>query len=160
LLTGAEAAETLAGAGFTDVVWLPDSLLGTWEAAIEAEPRLRLRRFCREGEAWVLAAGLHLGGRRPVVVMQSTGLFESGDALRNVFFDLRIPLYALIGYRSLMIDGSPDSAKRYLEPVLAAWGLPTMMLPVEGGAAALAADLRAWRQAPRPRVALVPEGRG
>jgi hypothetical protein len=31
--------------------------------------------------------------------MQTTGLFESGDALRNVLFDLSLPIYSLIGVR-------------------------------------------------------------
>src|SRR5215469_9814159 len=68
----------------THVVWLPDSTLGLWETALAASAKFRLVRVCREGEAWALAAGLYLGGARPIVVVQNTGLFESGDALRNV----------------------------------------------------------------------------
>jgi len=57
---------------------------------------LTLLRVCREGEAWPLAAGLHLGGQSPLVIMQVTGLFESGDALRNVLFDLKLPIFAIL----------------------------------------------------------------
>ena len=64
----------------------------------------------REGEAWAIAAGLQLGGKRPLVMIQNTGLFESGDALRNVLFDLRLPLVAVIGYRSALVPSSTDSA--------------------------------------------------
>src|SRR5689334_8240126 len=100
MFTGEEFVAELTGLGITHVVWLPDSTLGPWEEALSAAPHLSLVRVCREGEAWVLAAGLHLGGQRPLVVMQCTGLFESGDALRNVLHDYQIPLFALIGYRS------------------------------------------------------------
>jgi len=34
----------------------------------------------REGEAFAIASGLWLGGKRPVVVIQNTGLLESGDS--------------------------------------------------------------------------------
>ena len=76
-----------------------------------ARSKLSLVRVCREGEAWTIAAGLYLGGQRPLVVIQNTGLFESGDALRNVLFDLGLPLFALIGYRNYLVPDSPDTAR-------------------------------------------------
>jgi sulfopyruvate decarboxylase TPP-binding subunit len=96
MFTGPEIESVFAVLGITHVVWIPDTAIGPWETAPAGESRLRLVRVCREGEAWPLAAGLHLGGQSPLVVMQTTGLFESGDALRNVLFDLKLPIYALI----------------------------------------------------------------
>jgi sulfopyruvate decarboxylase TPP-binding subunit len=84
---------------------------------------LKLIRVCREGEAWPLAAGLWLGGKSPLIIMQTTGLFESGDALRNVLFDLQVPVFALIGVRNELDPKSRDSAKTFAEPILRAWGL-------------------------------------
>src|SRR5688572_12939507 len=100
LFSPAEIVETLTSLGVTHVVWLPDSEIGHWESAIEASPELALVRVCREGEAWVIAAGLWLGGKRPIVIIQSTGLFESGDALRSVVYDLKIPVFGIIGHRN------------------------------------------------------------
>src|SRR6185436_20925846 len=97
-----QIAATLDSLEITHVVWLPDSAMGPWEQALDCPGKRDLVRVCREGEAWAIAAGLHLGGRRPIVMIQNTGLFESGDALRNVLFDLRLPLSALIGYRSYL----------------------------------------------------------
>jgi sulfopyruvate decarboxylase TPP-binding subunit len=114
--------------GLTHVVWLPDSMLGTWETALAASERFRLLRVCREGEAWALAAGLFLGGAQPIVVIQNTGFFESGDALRNVLFDMELPLYAIVGYRSYLLEGSRDTARKYTEPVLAAWGIDHVLV--------------------------------
>src|SRR5690349_8237144 len=126
MFEGREVARALTHLGITDVVWLPDSAIGPWEA--ELERALRLVRVCREGEAWAIAAGLYLGGRRPLVMIQNTGLFESGDALRNVLFDMKLPLQALIGYRSYLVPDSPDSAKRFTEPILKAWGLDYVLI--------------------------------
>jgi sulfopyruvate decarboxylase TPP-binding subunit len=123
MFTGPEIAETLASVGFTHVVWVPDSAIGPWEQALESSSRLTLVRVCREGEAWAIAAGLLVGGKTPLVVMQTTGLFESGDALRNVLFDMELPLLALIGARSWLVPDSTDSARHFAEPILKAWGI-------------------------------------
>src|SRR5688572_2400148 len=111
MFSGSEIVALFEGLGITHVVWVPDSAMGTWEAALEASRQIRLIRVCREGEAWPLAAGLLLGGRTPLVVMQTTGLFESGDALRNALFDLKLPVFALIGVRNGLVPASRDSAK-------------------------------------------------
>src|SRR5437016_2302224 len=79
MLDGPSVVAALKEQGVSHVVWLPDSELGTWESALSAEPAVRLLRACREGEAIALAAGLLLGGQRPVVALQCTGLFEAGD---------------------------------------------------------------------------------
>lgn len=160
MLTGPQIAKTLAELGATHVVWLPDSMLGGWETALSQSPDLKLVRVCREGEAWALAAGLQLGGQRPIVVIQNTGLFESGDALRNVLFDLGLPLYAIIGYRSYLIENSPDSARRFTEPVLKAWGLDYLLIDQPDQAPRLAEHYRACQAAGRPGVCLLAEGRG
>ncbi|MGH9360411.1 MAG: hypothetical protein ACRD2T_00735, partial [Thermoanaerobaculia bacterium] len=102
MFPGDEIASLLERSGITHVVTVPDSTFGRWEEAIRRGGAVRLIRVCREGEAWAVAAGLHLGGARPLVMIQCTGLFESGDALRNVLFDWKLPIFSLIGYRSYL----------------------------------------------------------
>jgi sulfopyruvate decarboxylase TPP-binding subunit len=126
MLPPAAAVGHLEAAGFTHVVWIPDSALGPWEAALASSPKLKLVRPCREGEAIGVAAGLMLGGARPVVVIQCTGLFEAGDALRNVVHDLKLPLKLIVGVRSYraFLDGkTTDNCPAFTEPVLRAWQL-------------------------------------
>jgi sulfopyruvate decarboxylase TPP-binding subunit len=159
MFTGKSIVDTLQRLAITDVVWLPDSVIGPWERSLEQAPAIKLRRVCREGEAWVLAAGLHLGGRNPLVMIQSTGLFESGDALRNVLFDLKLPLYALIGYRSFLVPDSSDTARRFLEPILQAWEIDYIVLDESRRLEDLEAHLRDCRSRGRPGAALLPEGR-
>jgi sulfopyruvate decarboxylase TPP-binding subunit len=126
--------------------------------ALDAAQSLRLIRVCREGEAWPLAAGLHVGGKSPLVMMQTTGLFESGDALRNVLFDLKLPIFSLIGVRNWLSAGSSDTAKTYAEPILRAWGLDCQWLLQPGDMSRLAEHYRHCRRASRPGVALLAEG--
>ena len=157
MFTGEAIVAALEELGVTHVVWVPDSATGLWEAALEASRRLRLVRVCREGEAWPLAAGLHLGGQTPLIVMQSTGLFESGDALRNVVFDLKLPIFALIGVRNALAPESRDSAKVFAEPILQAWRIPYTLLDRRHSANDLAICYQESQTRRRAAAALIAE---
>ena len=125
-----EFVSTLDGLGITHVVWIPDSTLGQWDEALQNAKNIALIQVCREGEAWALAAGLYLGGAKPIVIIQCTGLFESGDALRNIVHDYQLPIYGLIGYRSyLNAESLPgDTCLKFTEPIINAWALDTVFL--------------------------------
>lgn len=123
LYAGVEIVDELTQLGVTHAIWIPDNTLGRWEDALMAAPAIELLRICREGEAWPMAAGLLMGGQRPVILMQTTGLFESGDALRNILFDLGLPVIAIIGARNWLNPDSRDTAKTFAEPILQAWDL-------------------------------------
>ncbi len=125
-----EIVEILSELEITHVVWIPDSLTGTWEQALEAAESLTLVRVCREGEAWAVAAGLWVAGQRPLVIMQTTGFFESADSMRNAIFDLHLPLLAIIGGRNMLTE-SDDSAKTYAFPVIEAWGIDYAIVRTE-----------------------------
>ena len=84
--------------GITHVVWIPDTTTGQWDNALQAAPEIQLIQVCREGEAWALAAGLYLVGAKPIVVIECTGFFESGDAMRNIVHDYKLPIFGLVGF--------------------------------------------------------------
>ena len=161
MLDGPAVVAALREAGVSHVVWLPDSELGTWEDALsDPESGLPLVRVCREGEAIAVAAGLLLGGKTPVVVLQCTGLFEAGDALRNVVHDLKLPLFLIVGVRSLLAHRrgtSTDSCPVFTEPILTAWQIPYTLLDDRHTAADLAAAYRRARDEGRPGAALLAE---
>lgn len=117
---GQEIADLFVRLEISHVIWIPDTTTGEWEHQLESS-KFQLIRICREGEAWPLAAGLIVAGQRPIVMMQTTGLFESGDALRNVVYDLEIPIFGIIGARNWLSPTSTDSAKRFAVPILDAW---------------------------------------
>jgi sulfopyruvate decarboxylase subunit alpha len=160
MFTGQEIVAILRDAQISHVVWVPDSTLGAWESALENASGITLVRVCREGEAWPLAAGLLMGGARPLIMMQCTGLFESGDALRNVVYDLRQPVFALIGARNWLHPDSRDSARRFAEPVLKAWQVDYRWIASEADKPALAAHYRQCRQHGVAGAVLMAEGKG
>lgn len=124
-LRAANILNQLQECGVTHIVWLPDSETGYMYKAMTDSP-LQVVPVCREGESMAIAAGLVMGGKRPVVLIQSTGFFESGDSIRGLCLDLHLPVLLMLGYRGYPGAGIPptDSAARFLEPILDAWGIP------------------------------------
>jgi sulfopyruvate decarboxylase subunit alpha len=161
MFSGSEMVALLTEMGITDVVWVPDSTFGAWEAALVESPHIRLVRVCREGEAWAVAAGLYLGGRTPLVMIQCTGLFESGDALRNVVHDYQLPLFAFIGYRSYHSDSTlpGDTARRFAEPILRTWEIDYRLIETAAERDAIISHFAECREKGRPGAALIAEGR-
>lgn len=125
MIDGPAVVAALEAAGFTHLVWIPDSHLGTWDVAL-ANSRLAPIRPCREGEAVAIAAGLLLGGAKPLVAIQCTGFFEAGDAVRNIVHDLKLPLKMIVGVRSwraLQAGKTADNCPHYAERIVRAWDL-------------------------------------
>jgi len=161
MFTGSQVASLALDLGITHVVTLPDSTIGAWGDAMEDTEGLSVIRVCREGEAWGVAGGLYLGGAKPLVMIQCTGLFESGDALRNIVHDWHLPILAMVGYRSYLDQSvlPGDTCLTYTEPVLAAWKLPHRLVTEPGQLPLIEAFFRKSIQAGRPGVALIAEGR-
>lgn len=160
IFEGVEIALLLERLGVSHVIWIPDSTTGRWESQLAANKSFRLLRICREGEAWPLAAGLLLGGQTPIVIMQSTGFFESGDALRNVLFDLRLPVFAILGARNWLSDNSSDSAKQFLVPLLQAWNVGYSIIETREEQEKFESCYTRSRREQRPWFILLAEGRG
>src|SRR5438034_6148581 len=160
MLDGPSVVAALKECGVTHVIWIPDSELGMWEPALSADAQLHLIRVCREGEAIAVAAGLLLGGRRPVVAIQCTGLFEAGDSLRNCVHDLKLPLFFLIGLRGYYAQQQGainDTCPVFTEPLLRAWQLPYVLLDRRHTAADLAAACRQAQTEGRAGAVLIAE---
>jgi sulfopyruvate decarboxylase TPP-binding subunit len=161
MFSGEQIATVLEELGISHVITVPDSTVGQWQTAIEHRGRTRLIRVCREGEAWEVAAGLYLGGATPLVMIQCTGLFESGDALRNVLYDWKIPIFSVIGYRSyLNQDTLPgDTCLVFTEPVLRAWEIDYRLITDASQIGEIGEHYTACRNAQRPGAILVAEGK-
>jgi len=159
LFSGEQVAALLTDLGVSHVITVPDSTIGRWESAIEHSGSVRLVRVCREGEAWQVAAGLYLGGATPLVMIQCTGLFESGDALRNVLHDWKLPVFSIIGYRSYLDQAKlpGDTCLVFTEPLLDAWQIDYRLITSSSELDVIRAHYIACRDAGRPGAALIGE---
>ena len=160
MFTPEEIVAAFSELGITHVVWIPDTTTGQWDNALQAAPEIQLIQVCREGEAWALAAGLYLGGAKPIVVIQCTGFFESGDAMRNIVHDYKLPIYGLVGYRSYLNASSlpGDTCLDFTEPVLNAWALDTVFIDGVEKKSQFAEHYRACFEKNMPGIALMAEG--
>jgi sulfopyruvate decarboxylase TPP-binding subunit len=161
MFDGSEIAALFREMGITHVVSIADSTIGAWHPAIEASPDLRLVRVCREGEAWAVAAGLYLGGATPLVLIQCTGMFESGDSLRNILHDWKLPVFSVIGYRSyLNQDTLPgDTCLVFTEPLLGAWRIDYRLITSPAQLDEIRTHYLACRNAGTAGAALIAEGK-
>ena len=161
MFSGQQIASMMLDIGVTHVITVPDSTIGAWGDAMDDVPGLQLIRVCREGEAWAIAGGLYLGGATPLVLIQCTGLFESGDALRNIVHDWKLPILSVIGYRSYLDQSvlPGDTCLTFTEPILDAWNLEYRLVTSPTDFDGMRAFLTDARQAKRPAVALIAEGR-
>ena len=98
--------------------------------------------------------------RFPLELLQTTGFFESGDSMRNMVHDLRLPLFAMVGVRNWLIPQSRDSAKRFAEPIASAWGIATEWVAQESDKPKLAAHFESCRQQQTAGIVLLAEGKG
>ena len=118
--------------GVTDVVWLPDSETNWLYLLMQAEPSLRLVGVSREGHAFSLAAGLSTGGRKPLIMIQNTGMMESGDSIRGWLLGLNVPVVMLVGYRGWTRHGDDRHRGDLHRALLMAFGITYYL--VEGAA--------------------------
>ena len=94
-------------------------------------------------------------------MIQCTGLFESGDALRNMLHEWKLPLYSVIGYRSYLSQETlpGDTSLVFTEPILAAWQLDVRLVTQPSQLGTIAEHYAQCRAAGRPGVALIAEGK-
>ena len=124
VLTPPPIIEQFKKNGVTHVILLPDSETNFMYELMTREEELKIVPVCREGESIAIAAGVWVGGKKPVVLIQNTGMFEAGDSIRGLAIDIEFPLVMMIGYRGWTRHGiTKDSAARFTEPILHAYGI-------------------------------------
>jgi sulfopyruvate decarboxylase alpha subunit len=127
-LWAVQACLGLHAAGSRDVVYVPDNPLSHVLGVLrDRHPDVQTTIATREEEAFGIAAGLYLGGKRPTVMLQSSGLGNSINALTSLIVPYQIPMLILISMRG--DAGEWNAAQvpmgRAVEPICHAIGLST-----------------------------------
>ena len=148
-MPAASFVDRLLAAGFDFFAGVPCSLVGSVIAELE-------RRGCylgetREDAALGVATGAYLGGRRPAVIMQNSGLGVSLNALASLHILYEIPVLLLITWRGYEGKDAPEHLVMggVLAPLLDLFGIPhrtpgqaTVPADVDWAAATVAATRR------------------
>jgi sulfopyruvate decarboxylase subunit alpha len=142
--------------GVTHVVWLPDSETNFLYQLMQADSTLTLVPVSREGLAFSIAAGLATGGQHPIILIQNTGLMESGDSLRGWMIGLQIPVVMMVGYRGWTRHGvNTDSAATYTERFLNAFGITYYLVETSADAPRISIAFEEARRTQRPVAVLM-----
>jgi sulfopyruvate decarboxylase TPP-binding subunit len=127
-LRGASIIKEIKASGIEFVVSVPDITTseGLLRPLAEANDP-RLIRVCKEDEGVAICAGLAYCGRRSLLLIQQTGLFDSINAIRGVAVEYAQPICMMVGLLEKEPGIPPRQSKRYavriVEPVLDAMGI-------------------------------------
>jgi sulfopyruvate decarboxylase alpha subunit len=99
--------ETLRSENVRNLVFLPDTVMGRLLALAEEDASFRLVAVHREEEAVGILTGLLLGGQRGAMLVQSSGLGNSLNALGSLAMAYRIPFPLLISLRGELGEFNP-----------------------------------------------------
>ncbi len=142
--------------GVTHVVWLPDSETNWLYLLMKAEPSLTLVGVNREGLAFSAASGIAAGGKTPLILIQNTGLMESGDSLRGWTLGMNVPVVLMVGYRGWTRHGvNKDTAATYTERFLNAFGINYYLVEDGADAPRISIAFEEAKKTKRPVAVLV-----
>ncbi len=142
--------------GVSHVVWLPDSETNWLYMLMQEEPSLDLIAVSREGQAFSTAAGLSVGGKKPIILIQNTGMMESGDSLRGWAMGMNIPVVMMVGYRGYTRHGvNQDTAATYTERFLNAFGIKYYLVENDSDADRISVAFEEAERTKRPVAILV-----
>ncbi|MEU8505287.1 phosphonopyruvate decarboxylase [Streptomyces brevispora] len=111
-LDSAAVARTMLDTGFGPFAGVPCSFLGPLISVLQAQHPDSYLTAANEGEAVAIAAGARLAGRRPVVIMQNSGLGNAVNPLTSLCQTLRLPVLLLVTWRGE--PGLPDEPQHQL----------------------------------------------
>jgi sulfopyruvate decarboxylase alpha subunit len=93
--------------GIRNLVFLPDTVMGRLLALAEEDPFFRLVGVHREEEAVGVLTGLFLGAERGAMLVQSSGLGNTLNALGSLAMAYRIPFPMLVSLRGELGEFNP-----------------------------------------------------
>ena len=121
---------TLKKHGFNFFVGVPCSILKNIVNFLQVDPDVPYVSATREDEAIGIATGAFLGGQKPVVLMQNSGLGNSIGALVSLPLLYKVPMLLLISWRGYQGKDAPEHlimGKNTIK-LLKDVGIPTQIL--------------------------------
>lgn len=155
--------EAWRDAGIDWVVTVPDLVqLAVHDRVSHPESGFRCTYCANENQALQTAAGLWIGGRRPIVIMQNQGLYNCMNAIRALGLDAGVPLLMQVGQfgrEFANLGQDPRQSRRrmvsLLEPTLEAFGMPYFRMESKAHLSAIGEAAKAAFEGGRPAAILV-----
>src|SRR5207244_5299883 len=99
--------EVFRAESIQNLVFLPDTVMGRLLALAEEDPFFRLVGVHREEEAVGILSGLFMAGQRGAMLVQSSGLGNTLNALGSLAMAYRIPFPLLVSLRGELGEFNP-----------------------------------------------------
>jgi phosphonopyruvate decarboxylase len=149
VLSGAALAGLLEAQGYDFFTGVPCSMIESLIASLEIHPRLPYVPAVREDVAVGMAAGAWLAGRRPMVLMQNSGLGTSLNTLVSLSLMYRLPALLLVTWRG---HGGKDAPEHLLMGEISPSLLEMIRIPHRVLSAKTIAEDVAWGRAESDRL--------
>jgi phosphonopyruvate decarboxylase len=155
-----EFVAALKGAGFDFFCGVPCSLLKGLVSLLDHDESAHYISATREDSALGMAAGAYLGGKRPMVLMQNSGLGVSVNALASLHTMYDLPALLVISWRG---EGGNDAPEHLLMgeimlPILDLMHIPHRVVVKDAPMAPQLAWARETMDATKKPVALIVPG--
>jgi len=116
--------------GFDFCTGVPCSILSNIIFYLSGSTEFTYIPATREDEAIGIAVGAYMGGKRPVVLMQNSGLGNSINALTSLVLLYKIPILLIISWRGYQGKDAPEHLLmgKYMLDFLKIMRIPTEII--------------------------------
>ena len=122
--------EALVKAGYDFAVTLPCGVLKNLIELVNGDPNIVHVPLTREEEGVGIAAGAYLGGKKPLLIVQSSGIANSLNSVASLAIAYQIPLLMILSYRGNLFEFASAQVPLGLglEGILRSLGVPFFIL--------------------------------
>lgn len=160
MVTTKDFCAILKEKGFDFSTGVPCSILKDVINYLSEDPDVPYIPATREDEAIGIATGAYLVGKKPVVLMQNSGLGNSIGTLASLSLLYEIPMLLLVSWRGYQGKDAPEhhimgkSTVKLLEDI----GVPTQILPKEKAEETISGAVKVMEEKNMPTAIIVRRG--
>ncbi len=146
--------------GFNFSSGVPCSILKDTILCLSSRPSIPYIPATREDEALGIASGAYLAGRKPVVLMQNSGLGSAINPLASLNILYRIPILLLISWRGYQREDAPEHlimgkvTIKLLEDI----GVPVQVMSKDDPEAAIIVSVEHMKERQIPAAVILRKG--
>lgn len=155
-----EFCSFLKDKGFDFFVGVPCSILKNVIERLLVDSDVSCVIATREEEAIGIATGVSLGGKKPVVFMQNSGLGNSINALTSLVLLYKIPMLLLISWRGYRGKDAPEHLimGKCVLKLLKDVGVPTQVLPKKDAEQVISSAVKIMEKKQTPVTLVIKRG--
>jgi len=159
-MTTAQFCSILKKQGFNFSTGVPCSILKNIINYLSVDPDIPYIPATREDEALGIATGAYLAGRKPIVLMQNSGLGSAINPLVSLDIIYKIPILLLISWRGYLGKDAPEhlvmgkATIKFLEDI----SIPVQVISKDNPQVAILASVESMEEMQIPAAIILKRG--